>query len=223
MAYVTKCEIRDEGITEDIATDLKIDMLIISWCNFIDRYCEQWFESRSLDIKCDGNDSKYLHLNIPIINLTSLYINDSTSPAPTTDYIVYNNRSQFRDDRNNPKIVYNKGFFKAGNQNQRLIGTFGYVEEDGTTPKLIRYAAKKLVIEKIMNPIILTPDFEANNITLNSQLGSVTEEVTDEHSVKYSNLRIEPRKQGLSGITRDFEILDILNTYKKSFYIQNVG
>ena len=223
MTYVSVCEVREAGITEDIASDLKINMLIDVWCKFIDKYCDRWFESRSLDIKVDGSDSQYLHLNIPIINLTSLYINESTSPALNTEYVVYNNRNQFRDDRNNPKIVYNCGIFKAGNQNQRLVGTFGYVEEDGTTPKAIRYAALKLVIDKIMTPIILTPDFESLNVSLNVQSNNVTEEITDEHSKKYKTIQVEPRKQGISGVIKDFEILDILNTYKNSFYVQNVG
>jgi hypothetical protein len=223
MAYTNLCEVRDAGISEDIAADFKINMLIDLWCKFIDKYCDRWFESRALDIKTDGNDSKYLHLNIPIITLSSLYINESISPASNTDYIVYNNRNQFRDDRNNPKIVYNNGIFKAGSQNQRLVGTFGYVEEDGATPKAIRYAALKLVIEKIMNPIILTPEFESLTVSLNTQSGTITEEITDEHSQKYKTIQVKPRMQGISGVIKDFEVLDILNTYRNSFQIQNVG
>lgn len=223
MAYVNKCEVREAGITEDIASDLKIDMTIDIWCRFIDKYCNTWFDSRSVDFKIDGTGSNYLHLNIPIISLTSLYMNDSTIVTPSTDYVVYNSRNQMRDDRKNPKIVSKTNVFSLGQQNQRLVGTFGYVDEDGSTPKAIRYAALKLVIEKIMNPILLTPDFEMFSTSLNTQTGGVSEEITDEHSKKYSNIRVEPRKQGISGVIKDFEVLDILNTYKNSFSIVSVG
>lgn len=222
MAYVDLCEVRDEGIDEDIASDLKINLAIAKWCGFIDKYCNRWFEPRTLDTKLDGNGTKILHLGIPIITLTGLYINDSTTLLPVTEYHVYNQIGGMQDDRGNPKIVLKSSKFLQGYQNQRLVGSFGYVESDGSTPELIKYAALKLIIEKILNPIILTQDFEMNGVELNKDQGYTISETTDEHVKSFSHIKLETRRQGVA-ITRDYEILDILNSFKNSFNIEMIS
>jgi hypothetical protein len=98
-----------------------------------------------------------------------------------------------------------------GRQNQEIKGTFGYVEEDGSTPKLIKRALTLLVIEKLTRPAY---SGSAGPSVPPPILGTVIEEETDGHRLKYSQEAQATRNFGLSGITNDPEILDIVKLYR---------
>src|SRR4029077_10235950 len=82
---------------------------------------------------------------------------------PSTFYTVYNANDGTRDDRRNPMIKFSSAGlgiydtpdfryamrFVIGTNNQRIDGKFGFVEPDGTTPKLIRRAVLKMAIQKL--------------------------------------------------------------------------
>ena len=104
--------------------------------------------------------------------------------------------------------------FRKGAKNQAVKGTFGFTEEDGTVPKLIKRALCKLVVEKLGSPLVVDPT--SPGPALPPILGTLLEEETDDHRVKYGAVGggTSARKPGLSGITSDPEILDIIKLYR---------
>jgi hypothetical protein len=150
-----------------------------------------------------------------------------------TDYYKVYNSIVYPDDRRNPRIklvmeddgsIYTQPFsygrygrlkFRKGRKNQIISGTFGFVEVDGSTPKLIQRALLKLVIEKLTENLYsstgsATPDGAP------PLLGPLLEERTDGHQKKWGQAggALKPRAPGLTGITDDQEILDIIRLYK---------
>lgn len=227
--YITVQDVRDEGVTAAIADDDKVLAYISCWQEMIDRACRQWFLPRTLTLNFDGNDSNTLFFGVPIISIEYIKLNDSTAELDPLYYRVYSGRS-YPDDRRNPRIrlkersdfrdiydaptYYNRKFYK-GAQNQEVKGVFGFVEDDGTTPCMIKRALTKLVIEKLTNPIFHDPTAGAAP-PVSPTLGPLLEEWTDGHKLKYGYAGGETaaRKPGMSGITQDPEILDIIRMYR---------
>lgn len=229
LQYITLADVRAAGLEDTIYSDDTINAAIVLWQQVLERACRQWFYPRTLDLYLDGNNSDTLHLGIPIVTITSLMINGSDTELDSSLYSVYNSRT-YPDDRRNPRIklvhsmqlsdiytAYNSCGelrFNKGYRNQRVQGTFGFTESDGTVPQAIQRALLKLVIEKLTRPLY-TPIGEVptqpSSITV---AGIVIEEKTDGHSIKYANGGIEQRRSGLTGITNDPEILDIIILYR---------
>jgi len=227
--YCSVQDIRDEGITSAMADDAKVLAYIEAWQAFIERACRQWFNARQVVFSVDGNDSDTLFFSVPIIQIDYLKINGNTVELDEDLFKVYSGRD-FPDSRGNPHIslvgpdyyrdIYTAPLidgrmkFRKGRQNQEIKGIFGYTEADGSTPKLIKRALMLLVVEKLTNPMYPDP---ASPITPSpSGAGSVLEEWTDGHKIKYGTRggEVSERKPGLSGITTNVEILDILKLYK---------
>lgn len=230
MAYITVQDVRDAGIpTEGNGgpTDAVITAQIAIWQEFLDRACRQWFSSKTLTFNVDGNDSRVLFFGVPIISIDYIKLNDSTEELSTDYYRVYNDKIM-PEDRRNPRIklieatnrdIYrgigmNEQYlrFRRGVQNQEIKGDFGYLEEGGTVPLLIQRALLKLVVEKLTNPVV--PGSASSAMPPPPPIvAGVIEEWTDGHKMKYSDA-IKSKKYGLSGITQDQEILDIIKLYK---------
>jgi len=84
----------------------------------------------------------------------------------------------------------------------------------GAVPPLITRALLKLVVEKLTNPVYPNP--AAPVVPAPPVLGSILEEKTDGHSTKYAQAaQMSARNFGLSGITDDPEILDIIKMFKR--------
>jgi len=216
--YCSVQDVRDEGVTLAQASDAKILSYIDICQQLLDRMCRQWFLPRQLTFKFDGNDSDTLFLGVPIISLEYLRLNGADTDLQTDLYKVYNNR-KYPDDRRNPRIkligpdcyrdiyvapvTYGPMKFIKGYQNQELKGIFGFTEEDGSTPAPIKRALTKLVVEKLLMPI--------NQSIGPSPAGPITSETTDGHSLSYG---FSGGGGGLTGITNDQEVLDIVKLYK---------
>lgn len=223
--YITVQDVRDAGVAQSDYGDATVLAAIITWQAFLDRACRQWFIPKALTLNVDGNDSDTLFLGVPIISISSLKINGSDDELDPDYYKVYNSRS-YPDDRRNPRIkltrndesrdIFSMPYqydilkFRKGRQNQIIVGTFGFTEEDGSVPELIKRALLKLVIEKLTNPVYGNAP---SGVTPPALLASVIEEVTDGHKIKYAETT-SPGKLGLSGITSDQEILTIIKFYK---------
>lgn len=225
MPYVTIADLRNAGVPNTI-TDDKITPLITRWSQFVDEATHQWFEPRATELLLDGNTSRVLFLPVPIITLDALYINDNfDTPLSSNLYVVYSNKTALRDDRRNPKIslassglgVFDSADFRCGMlfmygaQNQKMVGTFGFVEADGSTPELIKRAVMKLVIKELQggggnlwNQVGNGPQTQ----------GTVTSETTDGHSITYNAFQYKPIPAGLNGITNDPEVDNILMMYR---------
>lgn len=220
--YITLQDVRDAGVTVTQADDATVLASIELWSQFMDRACGQWFEPRSLDILLDGTDSKLLWFQVPIISVSALYINELTTILDTQYYHVYNNLGAgLRDDRRDPKIALkdeqsveffartvasmSEWKFLFGRKNQRIVGVFGYVESDFSTPLQIQRAVLKLVTRALSASDSLNPD--------PVPIGPIVSEKTDGHSITYGGISWG-KKVGLLGITGDPEVDQIIALYK---------
>ena len=228
--YVTVEDMRDAGLSDETAyPDADILASIQMWQAFIERACRQWFYPLDRILEFDGTDSDAIHFGVPIISVHELRINSSEVALEKSYYRVY---SDVRDDRGNPriKLIDNRDttndiftapsragrmLFRKGRKNQYVRAVFGCIEPDGSCPALIKRALTKLVIEKMLRPLVEDP---ADPPPLFPPLvsGILTEEWTDGHKAKYGHAGgdIKPRQPGLIGITFDQEILDIIKLYK---------
>lgn len=225
--YITLADIRALGLDSSVASDASVIAAIATWQAFLERATRQWFQARQLVLAVDGTDSDTLHFGVPIISVEYLKLNGDVAALDATMYKVYSSRTYPRD-RQNPRIklvsnelrdIYTAPLsegrlkFRKGRQNQEIKGVFGYVEADGSTPPLIVRALTKLVVEKLSTPVYNNP---SSPLPLPPPLlsGSLKEEWTDGHRLVYSTAPIGERKPGLTGITSDQEILDIIRLYK---------
>lgn len=227
--YITIGDVREAGLTDPPFTNAMIEAAIVLWQQALERACRQWFDERELTILFDGNDRDTLHLGVPIIEIEYLKLNRMTDPLDAAKYKVYNSRT-YPDDRHNPKIrlvhstqlsdIYVAPWsigelrFVKGYQNQEIKGTFGFVEPDGSTPALIKRALLKLVVEKLTHPFYVAPDAEEPVPSAVTYAGVVISETTDGHSIRYGSSSFAERRSGLSGLTQDPEILDIIKLYR---------
>lgn len=211
--------IRDEGFTESELADDRALFLSRGWQSWFEKKCGQWFTEKEMTLLLDGNNARVLWLPIPIISLTELYINgDFTNIVDPSYYVVYN-RYYPEDDRRNPRIKLTRNLdgiftsmssygFATGDQNQKLVGTFGYVEEDGSAP----FAVKRAILILIRMAAEKMNDSEIDQM----RGGRSVEEVTDRHRIKYSDLYAELKKWATTGI---LEVDDALATYRRTAYI----
>lgn len=221
--YVELTDIRNENITEDELDDDRAEALSQGWQQWFERKTGLWFEPRTMTLLFDGDGSRILHFNFPIITVTSLYINDDfDNVVDTDDYVVYN-RYFPEDDRKNPRIKLkhstdtsfpfvstNGGYFLKGDQNQKVIGTFGFVEEDGTVP----FA----VFRAILTLVVLSASYMADGDIDILRSGLVTEEVTDRHRVRYDSLYKEIGAWNPTGIA---DVDDAIRSYRRPMKIRS--
>jgi len=192
MAYITVEEVRAEGLTEAMADDDRVELLIERWQTWVDQRCGRWFESRDVDIRFDGEGGRLAHFQVPIIEVASLFINDCATALNSDEFVAYTGRGGTEpDDRNNPKIalkgqrtnIFDRGasqsVFERGAQNQRLVGKMGYTEQDGSTPALIKLALLTLVVK---NYKVAVPG-GGGGATVTP--GVVKSELTDGHQIVY--------------------------------------
>jgi hypothetical protein len=221
--YVDVDDIRGEGVLVSVADDDRVLELISTWQQFIERETRNWFRPRELDWYLDGNGTTLLQLPVPIISVSGLYVNDDfVTPLETDAYRVYNGRGEEgRDDRRNPRIKLATGdtsifagtgpvrrdsitTFEVGEKNQRVVGSFGYVEPDGSVPGPIRYALKKLVVRSA-RPLAGSGGGGAG------PAGPVIEEETDRHRKRWADPFVSSKAWSVSG---DPEVDQILAAYR---------
>jgi hypothetical protein len=159
--YVSLAEVRAAGVTTEQAADAEVLDRLWGWQNWIEEATGgQWFEPRAVSLLVDGNDIATLDLPVPIISVRALYMNgDFVNAVSADDYRAYTERLA-PADRLSPWIalvsenmdsIYRRpasagrARFRRGAKNQKIVGTFGYIERDGSTPFLIRKALLALV------------------------------------------------------------------------------
>jgi len=203
--YCSVQDIRDEGISVSELSDVRAILLIKHWQQWFDSATRNFFTVKEATVDIDGNGTSYLHLPVPIISCTSLYINDDMANAvDTSEYRVYNQRGPVVDDRHNPKIrltsgstssVYttgSSGIFQKGLL-QRIVGSWGYVEPDDTTPIPVQRAVKILVVATYQT----IAEGEVDQMVI----GRKVEEVTDRHRIKFADLYDSLSAWNPSGLT----------------------
>ena len=232
--YVSLADIRTAGLPDTVVGDEIVLAAISTWQEFIDRACRQWFIPKTLTLNFDGTDSDTIHLGVPIISIDYVKLNGDTDELDTDLYRVYNGIT-YPDDRKNPriKLVNSSRYrdiwtgdigalkFRKGRQNQEISGIFGYVEADGSVPKMIQRALTKLVIQKVTNPVYVDPATATVIPPPPPILGQLIEEWTDGHTSKWAQQGgvFTTRAPGLTGITSDQEILDIIRLFRAAIGI----
>ena len=200
-----------------------LDMHRASAMQTIDLYTGQWFNKRTFEgasaIRLEGNNTHMMHFSIPIIEVTSLTMNDEDEAVDSESYNVFNSRA-IPDDRRNPRIkmisrtndIYrnNRGvrsgtFHKL--RMQVIEGSFGFLEIDGSTPIGIKWATARLVMN------ILTTDLESTS----SSSGRVKKEKVDMHEVEFFDDNVAKVQSG--DMTGDEEVDRIIKMYKSPFAI----
>jgi len=217
--YVTVQDIRDEGITVAELSDDRALFLTTGWQKWFEARVGQWFTPKDLELEFDGNGSRVLWLPVPIIDVTALYINDDFTNAVDTDnYTVYN-RYVPDDDRKNPRIKLKRsttdifsaasGYkFVAGDLNQKVVGSFGYIEEDGSVP----YGVWRAIIQLVVTTMEVLSDGDIDAM----RSGRVIEEVTDRHRIEFSSLWDDIQQWSPTGLT---DVDNALAMYRKPAYV----
>lgn len=227
--YCQVQDFRDLGVSVTDINDNDLEELIRTTQSLLDRATRQWFNERDLQFTFDGTDSDALHFGVPIISIEWLKLNTDPNPLSTDLYRVYSGRS-YPDDRRNPRIkligpdehrdifvaplTTGRLRFRKGRQNQEIKGKFGFVEDDGSTPKPITRALKKMVIERITSPLFVPTGGSTPPPPPPTTSGVVAEERTDGHSIKYLTATVSSRKAGATGISSDPEVQDIIKMYR---------
>lgn len=228
MSYGTLLQVRNEGLPVSVADDNRVNALLAMWSDFVDAATGQWFESRSATFELDGRGVTLLRLPVPVITVSALYVNNNFDVAVDADaYRVYNGRggTEGRDDRRNPRIkivtaedsifagtgqVARRNLvFEVGERNQRVVGTFGYTEPDGSTPDLIEYAVRKMVL-KGAQPMY------TSGATSGTGAGPVVEEETDRHRKKWADPLVSSKRWTTTG---DQEVDQILAMFRKPKFV----
>ncbi len=199
MSYCTVEDIRAEGVSEEDYSDEQLERLITISCNFIDNVTGQWFKPREKVIRLDGRGGQ--NLVLPVFLSTADYVKIGLEYID--DYVLYNRM----EDRTYPKIFRCSGWPK-GRLNIEVFGTWGYIEEDGTTPSAIKRAAIKLALYNF--PALSDSEAqEEKNLH-----GLLVSETTDGHSYNLSDNVVSEAYSG--AITGDTEIDQILKSYMVS-------
>lgn len=212
-------DIRDEGIEESELSDDRALFLSSGWQSWFENYTGMWFTRKERTFLVDGDGSRVLWLPTPIISIDELYINDDfVNVVDATQYTVYN-RYYPQDDRKNPRIklkrqnadVYSSFgnyVFNVGDQNQKIVGTFGYLEEDGSTPFGVHRAIMQLIVTTTENMSDGDIDVLRDGLRI--------EEVTDRHRIKFANLWDDIGQWSPTGLT---DVDMALKMYRKPAHI----
>jgi hypothetical protein len=228
-------DLRNEGLTisagspeEDRALEL-----IKTFQSWVEQLTGTWFIPRQITLELDGRGTKLLQLSQPIISVTNLWINGEFATASAlvdgTDFVAYTRRGgeEGRDDRRNPRIklisddtsVFSgtgplrrrTSIFEIGEQNQRIEGTFGFVDPDGCVPPPLKYALKKLVIRAW--PKLGLGGGGGGGFPG----GPIIEEETDRHRRKYADPFAGTKLHSKTG---DLEVDMILSGFKRPLVVR---
>lgn len=156
--YAAVQEVRDEGVTVAQASDPRVTTLLELASRYIDRVTGLFFEKKTAQTyKLDGPGTVILELPAPALTLTSVKADNII--VTITDLVNYNRRPPEFDDYLWPRLEWRsellrleralgplrKPVWPRGNQNIEVVGDFGYVEPDNTTPLLIKRACVLIV------------------------------------------------------------------------------
>lgn len=181
-------------------TTTQIEAKIDKWMQYFDSKTRNWFNERDVTANIEGNNTSILHFNVPILSITSIKLNGSSDIFDVSNYEVFNNNSQ-PDDRKNPRIkLYsgavptifqriNTGIFLRGTRSE-IIGKFGFLEPDGTTPLMVQDAIMLLVVNEIKNPI---------DSQIQTGLGGINQQVRREKTDGHEKEFFENKR--LSGVS----------------------
>lgn len=215
--YVTFAEVQAEGLPAG-KTPAFVERRIVKWEAIVERLTRNVF--RELDpgeLTFDGNNSAILWFNIPLIEVSSVKINDEDIALDTSDYRAFIGRQKPQDDRGNPKIkltpvrasVFRNtpSMFVKG-LDQKITAKWGYLEPDDSTPRPIKDAIIQLVLLDI-------DDYFAAVGTTAVPTTSIKRERTDGHEIEY----MEPGQIASVWTMLPNDLMEILALYRAPFKV----
>jgi hypothetical protein len=235
--YIDVDDLRAEGFVIPPGGDEEARALelIKTYQQIVDGITGNFFIPRQLTLDVDGRDVSLLQLPYAIISISAMYINgDFENAVDPSRYVVYDGRGgeDGRDDRRNPRIklvseeqsifagvgpVARTGaVFLIGEKNQRVVGTFGFVESTGCTPYPIKLAMKRLVARAYSNPLGGGGGGGGGGSFAS---GPVVEEETDRHRREWGDAASGSKMWPVSG-TGDLEVDLILARYKRPILVK---
>ena len=198
MAYITVEDMVNEGLTLGSPYDKeRIEECIILAQSTIETLTGRFFEKRSaITLRLDGTGHDTLWLPIPPISesdITSITIVDELLDADTYDVVM----PTYPDGRYNPKIHKISGVWTKGHRNISVVGDFGFVETDESTPVEIQDLCKRVVMWALP-PV---------GDTSSSKEGNIIEEQVGNYKYKLSEV-------GKSGFFQDHKIDNLIAMYR---------
>jgi hypothetical protein len=201
----TSNDVYNEGIDRNAVSEDRITRKGLEAQRYIEEKTRTFFEPREMTLTMNGSGRPTLFLPHPIISLTSVTVtpNDFDTGAEVlnlSDLMIFG-RVPWRDgkdDRRNPKIEFKdwrrpglivnctdtwmgQSTWPQGHLNVQIVGTFGFVEEDGTSaPPDIVEAAIRLTIRNLgsIGDLAVQDDLRRQ---------AITSETTDGHSYSLGN------------------------------------
>ncbi len=209
--YATLQQLRDEGLPGDASTDVTNEQALILLgraSELIERLTRNLFYEVSGTFIFDGNNSYLLHLPLAIIEVTSLTINNETTALASTDFRAYTGRVLPQDDRYNPKIELRRsaetsiftGFktrrFLKG-YDQTIVGRFGFLESDGSTPLVVNECVIAIVMTTWKSLYERFGINDGGGGGPGPMIGPLKREKTDDHEVEWWQADTGNVEQGL--------------------------
>lgn len=163
--YVSPDEVRAEGLTDAQATDKRLENLIERAQSYVEDKTQNLFRPVHQELRLSGQNNDRTFLNWPVVGIESVKANWSDSVnVSDSSLVVAFNRSDLAhtyrpnpDHRRNPYIAFVGGRssifaprvpsdrFAGGSLNQLVSGVWGFLESDGTVPRMIREAMVRLI------------------------------------------------------------------------------
>lgn len=211
--YVLVSEVRAEGLSDTPPSNTQIGNRIKKWEAIVEQWTGQIFRIITPgELIFDGNNGHILHFNLPLVVLTSLKLNDSTTALAATQFRAFVGRQKPQDDRKNPKIVLtpNRGSIFTGSEEifvkgaeQAITATWGYVEPDNSTPQPIKDAIIQLVIRDFAGYF----DQIFGGMTAGPGVPTQREK-TDDHEIEYADMSMNVQADRLGSlIPRDIRAM----------------
>ena len=217
--YINSADLYAEGVSPSY-TDAFLEMRIAKWERIVESITRNIFYVYDAgELVFDGSNSEYLHFNIPLVDVSSVKINNSDEPLDAQYYRAFTGKQRPQDDRGNPKIMLtpqrrniyvraSASLFLKG-YDQKITARWGYVDPDPNnagqyiTPVLIQEALKQLVVKD------LDGYFSSGGLS-SAPVSPIKKERTDDHEIEY--MPIETIRATYSMMPRDVQ--EILSFYR---------
>ncbi len=127
QTYATVQDIRDRGVTDDVADDLTVLRALGRATLMIHGYCGRDFLRRDETYFVDGTGTAALFLDDrPVIEIAEIKVDGAAVPADS--YRVYSDAGYIRMVGDRSIFMGHPGIFPCGTQNVEVTGTFGFEE-----------------------------------------------------------------------------------------------
>ncbi|MBT8348264.1 MAG: hypothetical protein HKP62_02310 [Sulfurovum sp.] len=155
MLRFNLAELRRRGYDEDTFSDEQLVRAMDLVFEIIYLFTNRDFDIHETSLELDGDGTSELYIPIPIIEITSVTIEDY-GEVDSDDYVVYNRA--IPDDRECPMVVLKSGNFPKGNQNVSVEGTYGYV--NGNMPPSPLLEVSYRILSKVFEPLLDDADVD---------------------------------------------------------------